>query len=190
MNKTFLWGLDISLKCTGITIYCIEEKEIVYIGSFNTKKIYATKQYKGLEKNAIKLKKIADWAKPLLLEYPPEEIAIERMFSRFPAETQAIAKATGVLQCLLWTKPQYLYPPKSVKLAIVHGDATKEDLANCILTSNEYSHLQFDNEDESDSCAVLITHLIEKELIVWNKPVWADIKKLRKPKEQKKSKKK
>lgn len=185
----YLYGLDISLKNTGITIYDLEKKEFIYIGSFNTEKIYATKEYKGLEVNAVKLKKIVDWLKPIILKYPPNIIAIERMFSRYPTETQVIAKATGVVQCMLWNKPQYFYPPKTVKLAMVHGDATKEDVANCIKA--KYNDVSFSNEDESDSFAVALTFLIDTELITWEKPKWSDIKKLRKPlKEQVKKLKK
>ena len=186
MDKLYLFGLDISLKNTGVAIYDLTEKRFVYIDSFNTEKIYATKNYKGLHLNAIKLNKLSKWFEGILEEYPPALVSIERMFSRFPLETQAIAKATGVIQETIWDKPQSLYPPKSVKLAIVHGSATKEDVANSILTSTTYNYLKFKNEDESDAVAVALTYLIDKELVEWKKPKWSEIKKLREPKEEKK----
>lgn len=181
-GKRFLYGLDISLKNTGVTIYDFDTKEFVFTSSFSTEKIYATKENKGLHLNAVKLMKIANWMEGIIEEYPPTIVSIERMFSRFPAETQAIAKAIGVIQHLLWDKPQYLYPPKSVKLAMVHGDATKEDVANAIKT--KYNYITFDNDDESDSFAVALTFLIDKEFIEWKKPVWAEIKKQRVPKKK------
>jgi Holliday junction resolvasome RuvABC endonuclease subunit len=180
----FLWALDISLKNTGLTIYNLETKDFVYIGSFNTEKIRATKEYKGLYINGVKLKKIVDWIKPLLKLYPPTQIAIERGFSRWNAETQTIFRAHGVINCLLWNIPQEYYPPKEVKAVIVHGDATKEDVANAINT--KYNDIIFQNEDESDSFAIAITYLVENGLIEWEKPNWAEIKKMRKPKPTKK----
>ena len=182
----FLYGLDISLKNTGVTIYDFDTKEFVFIGSFSTEKIYATKENKGLHLNAVKLKKISDWMEGIIEKYPPTIVSIERMFSRFPLETQAIAKATGVIQHLLWDKPQYLYPPKTVKLAMVHGSATKEDVANAVKT--KYNDITFANEDESDSFAVALTFLIDKEFMEWDKPDWALLKKMRVKKEKKKSK--
>lgn len=186
-KKRFLYGLDISLKNTGVTIYDLDTKEFVFIDSFSTEKIYATKENKGLHLNAVKMKKLTDWMWDIIQKYPPYIVSIERMYSRFPTETQVIAKATGCIQCLLWDRPQYLYPPKSVKATIIHGDATKEDVANAIKA--KYNDIIFKNEDESDSFAVAMTFLIDKGLIEWEKPSWKDIKKLRKPVEKKTKKK-
>jgi Holliday junction resolvasome RuvABC endonuclease subunit len=183
MSKRFLYALDISLKNTGITIYDLDEKKFVFIDSFSTEKIYATKENKGLHLNAVKLKRITEWLWGIIQEYPPYIISIERMFSRFPTETQAIAKATGVIQCLLWDKPQYLYAPKEVKAKLIHGSATKEDVENAIKTKYDF---EFKNDDESDSFAVALTFLIDKDLIEWDKPSWTEIKKLRKKVDKKK----
>lgn len=183
MESKYLWGLDISLKQTGIAVYDLVKKKFVFIGSFNTEKIYATKEYKGLHLNAIKLKKIVDWIKGIYKEYPPYIVAIERMFSRFPTETQVIAKATGVIQCLLWNKPQELYPPKTVKLAIWHGDATKEEVQAEIL--KRYPDLAMENEDESDAVAVALCHLIKLGLIEWEKSELPQKKKKKSTKKKK-----
>jgi Holliday junction resolvasome RuvABC endonuclease subunit len=166
-KKYYLYGLDISLKCTGVSIYDIEEKRFVYIGSFNTEKIRATKEYRGLHLNALKLKKLADWFKEIIKEYPPYIVAIERMFSRFPTETQVIAKATGVMQCMLWNKPQFLYPPKTVKKEIINGNASKALVKSEIL--KRYPELEMKNEDESDAVAVALCHLIQTGMIEWEK---------------------
>lgn len=179
----YVWALDISLKCTGLTVYDAMNKKFVYIGSFNTEKIYATKDNKGLELNAVKLKKLTDWVKDLIKLYPPSDVSIERMFSKRPNETQVIAKATGVVQCMLWNKTQTFYPPKRVKATILHGNATKEDVANAILSV--YPHLKFANEDESDSCGVMITHLVYCGLLNWVKPDRTYIESLRVPEEPK-----
>lgn len=181
-KKYYLYGLDISLKNTGIAIYDLESKEFVYIGSFNTEKIYATKENKGLELNSVKLKKITEWLREIIKEYPPYIVSIERMFSRFPAETQVIAKATGVVQCMLWNKPQFLYPPKSVKAEIIKGDATKDLVQKEIL--KRYPHLEFNSDDESDAVAVALCHLIKVGFIEWDKPPAKEKKKTTKRKKK------
>lgn len=177
MGNRYLYGLDISLKNTGITIYDLDSKEFVFIDSFSTQKIYATKENKGLHLNAIKLKKISDWIEGIIEEYPPYIVAIERMFSRFQNETQTIAKATGVIQKALWNVPQYLYAPKSVKAAIIHGNASKEMVSIAIKT--KYNDITFKNDDESDSFAVALCFLVDKGLIEWEKPKLSEIKKIK-----------
>jgi len=181
MTKRYLYGLDISMKNTGLAIYDLDEHKFVYIGSFSTEKIYATRQYKGLDKNSLKLKKITEWFKEIYKQYPPACAGIERMFSRFNMETQTIAKATGVIQCMIWNKPQELYPPKEVKAHIWHGDASKDDLAKVIMEA--YPYIEFANEDESDATAVAITYLIKNGLIDWVKPP-LPVKKKRKTKKK------
>ena len=182
-SPAYLWGCDISLKSTGISIYDLRSKRFVYIGSFNTEKIYATKENKGLYLNGVKLRKVAEWIEALIEKYPPYYVAHERGFSRYNNETQNIFRCHGVVNYLLSQFPQDYYPPKKVKGAIVHGSASKEDVANAIM---QVYDVEFENEDESDSCAVVLTCLIEKGVIEWHKPSWASIKKLRKPVEDKK----
>ena len=182
-NKRYLYGLDISLKCTGVSVYDLDLKEFVFVGSFNTEKIYATKENKGLNLQAVKLNKLQAWMREIIVEYPPIAVSIERMFSRFKNETQAIAKATGVVQVLFWDKPQVMFPPKSVKLAIIRGNASKELVKEEIL--KRYPDLIMENEDESDAVAVAITFLIDASLIEWKKPVVATKKKATKKKETK-----
>lgn len=181
-KKYYLWGLDISLKNTGLAIYDLETKEFVLITSFNTEKIKATKEYKGLDLNSLKLKKITEWLREIIKEYPPYIVSIERMFSRFPAETQVIAKATGVIQCMLWNKPQFLYPPKSVKAEIIKGDASKEVIQNEIL--KRYPNLEFNSDDESDAVAVALCHLIKVGFIEWEKPTVVEKKKTKRKKKE------
>ncbi len=163
----YLYGLDISLKNTGVAVYDLEEERFVFIGSFSTEKIRATKEYKGLHLNAVKLKQLADWFKAIIKNYPPSDVAIERMFSRFPTETQVIAKATGVIQTMIWNVPQTLYPPKTVKAAIIKGDASKKLVQQEIL--KRYPTLIFSDDDESDAVAVALTHLIKEKKIDWEK---------------------
>lgn len=173
----YLWGLDLSLKNTGVTIYDTEERKF-YIYSIDTEFIKSRKANKHLYLNAIKLKHIWDEIKELKEKFPPQVVVIERGFSRFNTATQVVYRVHGIINLMFHDIPQIYYPPKSVKEAIVHGSATKEDLQ--IAINAKYNDISFANEDESDSFAVLLTYLIKEEIIEWDKPKWSDIKKLRK----------
>lgn len=166
-KKYYIWGLDISMSCTGLTIYDLEANKFVEVTSFSTEKIRMVKALRGRHLNAVKLKAIHDWCMEMREKYPPYDVAIERMFSRFNASTQTIAKATGVIQLAINDLPQELYPPKKVKEHILHGDATKAQVAKEI--HKRYPDIEFANEDESDSFAVLLTHLIARGILKWEK---------------------
>lgn len=164
--SNFIYGLDLSLSCTGITIYDLDKKEFVYIGSFNTEKI---KKKKDLYHNAIKLKQIYDWLEELKVKYPPSIVVIERGLSRFNTATQVIYRVHGITNLLFWNLPQIYYPPKTVKEAIYKGTATKAEVQRVI--KNNYIDIEFANEDESDSFAVVLTYLIKHDLVEFEKPI-------------------
>src|SRR5690606_34706114 len=113
---------DLSLACTGITIYDTEKREF-YISSIDTEFIKARKANKHLYLNGIKLKHIWDEIRKLKEEYPPQAIIIERGFSRFNTATQVIYRVHGIINLLFHDVPQIYYPPKSVKEVLVHGSA-------------------------------------------------------------------
>lgn len=189
-RKYYLYGLDISLKNTGVAIFDLEDKEFVYIGSFSTERIHNTKEYKNLDKNSLKLAKLSEWFENLIKEYPPYFASIEQMIKKNHKdygvnidELKGIAKATGVIQRSLWDVPQAFHYPSSVKLAIIRGDASKELVRSEIL--RRYPDMVFDNLDESDAVAVALTHLIEIGIVNWIKPDTPP--KAKKPKKPKKT---
>lgn len=185
-KKFYLYGLDISLKSTGVAIFDLESKEFVYIGSFSTENIKNTKENKGKELTALKLHKLGEWFDNLIKEYPPyyasieQMVKVERKFGVNINEIKGIAKATGVIQERIWNIPQSFHYPSSVKMAIIKGDATKEIVQREIL--KRYPHLEFNNLDESDACAVALTQLIEVEIIQWEKTIVAQKEKTTKRK--------
>jgi Holliday junction resolvasome RuvABC endonuclease subunit len=170
MSK-YLWGLDLSLTCTGLTIYDLDKKEFIYIGSFDTEKIRLKKAEKDndIYLNAKKLKQKYDWLMELKEQYPPSIVAIERGFSRYNASTQTIYRVHGMVNLMFHDLPQIYYPPKSVKEAIYKGDATKAQVQKII--KNNFIDVEFANEDESDSFAVALTYLIKHDLIKFEKPI-------------------
>lgn len=168
MSK-YLWGFDLSLKNTGLTIYDLDNRKFVYVGSFSTEKIYATKKNKGLYLNAVKLNCIGNWILGIKKLFPPYIIAIERGFSRFNNETQVIFRCHGLINFLFWDIPQEYYAVKTVKATIYKGDATKAQVQRVI--KNNFVDVEFANEDESDSFAVALTYLIKNDLIEFEKPI-------------------
>lgn len=169
--SNYLYGLDLSLTCTGVTIYNLDKKEFVYIGSFNTEKIRQKKAEKdaGLYLNAKKLKHLHEWLEELKEQYPPSIVVIERGLSRFNTATQVIYRVHGMINLMFHDLPQIYYPPKTVKEAIYKGDATKAQVQKII--KNNFVDVEFANEDESDSFAVVLTYLIKHNLIEFEKPI-------------------
>lgn len=163
-----VWGLDLSLANTGVTIYDTEKQEFIYIGSIDTDFIKSRKSNKHLYLNGIKLKHLWDEIGKLREQYPPEVVVIERGFSRFNTATQVIYRVHGIVNLLFHDISQIYYPPKTVKEAILKGDATKAQLQKAI--NAKYNDIIFANEDESDSFAVCLTYLIKEGLLDWEKP--------------------
>jgi Holliday junction resolvasome RuvABC endonuclease subunit len=146
------------MDCSGLVIFDIETFEPVLITSIptNSRKSHGERLYM-----------IAKRIKEITKEYPPSVIAIERGFSRFNTSTQVIYRVHGIVNCMFWDLPQWYYPPKTVKEAILNGSATKKAIQNRIL--QEYPDIQFANEDESDAFAVGLTALIREYGMPWNK---------------------
>lgn len=188
----YLYGLDISMKNTGVAIYDLEKKEFVFIGSFNTENIKNTKEFKGKDLTAFKLHKVSEWLSGLIKEYPPYFASIEQMVKVDRKingknigvninEVKGIAKVTGVIQELLWEIPQAFYYPSEAKAIIVRGNASKEVVQNEIL--RHYPDLKFNNFDESDATALALTQLINVGIIEWDKSQsTSKVKKTRKKK--------
>lgn len=161
----YIYGLDLSLANTGVTIYDLKSNEFVYIGSINTDKI---KKKKNLYHNALKLKYIYDALSELKEKYPPKAVAIERGFSRYNNSTQVTFRVHGIANYIFYDVNQVYYPPKKVKEAIINGNATKKQVQKII--KEKYPQINFANEDESDSFAVLLTYLIKENLVTYEKP--------------------
>ncbi|MBD8836291.1 crossover junction endodeoxyribonuclease RuvC [Paenibacillus sp. CFBP 13594] len=163
MSKIYLYGFDLSMECTGVTIFDLDSLNPVLVTSISTS------HFKKSATHGQKLKYIEDEIINILEEYPPYIITIERGFSKFNLSTQVIYRVHGVVNKLFHQVDQIYYPPKTVKEAICRGDATKKYVQDTI--HKQYSNIEFKNEDESDSFAVALTYLIKTEKIEWIKPL-------------------
>ena len=151
----YIFGLDLSMKCTGIAIFDEEGNPVM-----NCSIMTNDKQTHGK-----RLKVIADRMKELIELYPPKIISIERGFSRFNVATAVIYRVHGVVNYILNEFIQVYYPPKEVKKFILKGTATKKQVQETIL--KKYPNIKFANEDESDAFAVGLTYFIKNNKIKW-----------------------
>lgn len=185
----YLWGIDLSLTCTGIAIYDLDNNKWAYIGHYRTDKV---KQRAGTYLDGAKLRLITDHIYELLIKYPPMIIGIERPFihARNHRATEMIYLAHGAILTLLSNYPIEYIAVTSAKALILHGRATKAEVSEAILTV--YPELTFSDEviktskgvkqtageDESDATSIAITLLSRLDIVQWRKPLKsiADIK--------------
>lgn len=158
---THLYAFDLSMECTGLTIFDLESVLPVLVTSISTS------HFKKNATHGQKLKYIEEEIVKIGKRYTPSIVAIERGFSRFNTSTQVSYRVHGVVNKLFYNYEQIYYPPKTVKEAICRGDATKKYIQETI--NKVYPDIEFKNEDESDSFAVALTYLIKNNLIKWDK---------------------
>lgn len=154
----YIYGLDLAMGNTGVTIFDSNTYEPVHITSITTndKHTHGKRLY-TIAQELIRLKD----------KYPPSIIVIERGFGRFNTSTQVIYRVHGLINYLFHDIEQIYYPPKKIKEVIIKGDASKKVVRQII--ESKYTNINFNNEDESDSFAIALTYLIEKKLIKWVK---------------------
>jgi len=161
------------MESTGFCIFN-EDMNPVLIDSIPTKKS---------QSHGKRLKVIAIKMAELKTNYPTKTIVIERGFSRFNMATQVIYRVHGVTNLIFHDCEQIYYPPKTVKEAILGGNATKKQVQEEI--KKRYPDLVFKNDDESDSVAVGITYFIKTGKLEWVKDVVIKEKKVRVKKDSK-----
>lgn len=146
----YIYGLDLSMSDTGVTIF--DGDKPVFIGSIatNPKKTHGER-----------LKEIYDFLSFLKDKYTPNVVCIERGFNRFNKSSEAVWKTHGIVNLLFYDKEIVYYSPTTVKATLVDGKASKEELENKILEL--YPDVKFRNNDESDSFAIVLTHLYKEK---------------------------
>lgn len=145
---------------SGVTIFSLQNKTI-------SPELITSIETKEKDPHRLKLKAIADEFLWLKEKYPPSLIVIERGFGKFHNSTQAIFKVHGVVNYLFNEIDQIYYPPKTIKLTIINGNASKELIRKIIKVA--YPEVHFNNNDESDSFAVGLTYFIKNNFIEWDK---------------------
>lgn len=153
--ETYIYAFDLSLNCTGVSIFTNDGKCIFYT-SIDTKK---------QDTHPEKLHYIGDIILDLREKYKPEKIIVERSFTRFNASTQAIFKVVGLISYLFWDVEQIFIPSTTIK-KIVSGSglAKKEEIRDIIL--KKYSGMKFKTLDESDSFAIGLAYFYREGILI------------------------
>lgn len=161
----YLWAFDASLSKTGLTIFNIKTKEPVHVESFPTNSAHEIgKRLFHIGKRLVELKDL----------FKPSELVLEDIFIEFsytkrktPNAPLALAKVHGMILYLFHDVSHTYYAPMTIKATIVHGSASKKIVRARI--EEEYPNIKFKNEDESDSFAIALTHLIKTKRLKWDK---------------------
>ena len=148
----YIYSIDSSLANTGICIFESETGKPKQVFSIQTNAKY---------NHANRLKIIADFFLKLREKYPTNIVVFEQGFSRYSISTQALFKVIGVISYVFWDCEQLFYAPSTVKKAVTgNGRADKKDVQKEI--KKRWPYLNFENDDQSDACAVGICYLLDK----------------------------
>ena len=189
MKKRVIISLDISLSRTGMNIYKVgDEKTYVqdnalFIGSYDTTKIKVDESKYNV--HGVKMHRIAQWIGKHVKEYIYNdeydvEVVAEDTIPYGGKSLITVSKVVGVVEVLFRGYKVNKYRPTSVKKQIVHGKATKEDMMNSLISV--YPEVVFTNDDEADSIALLITHMVQNGEWTYEAPAWDDVREMRKSK--------
>jgi Holliday junction resolvasome RuvABC endonuclease subunit len=151
----YIWGMDLSLSCTGISIFEENGNPI--------KTLSIPTSIKNGE-HGRRLKIIADILLELRKQYPPNLIVLESGFSRHAVSTQVLFKLRGLVDYLFYDIKEVVYAPSSIKKIITgNGRSDKSLVQQCIL--KKFPNMIFENEDESDATGAILCWFIENNLI-------------------------
>lgn len=150
----YVYGLDISLSHTGVTVFDLQGNPVKTMSIPTTSKM----EHKD------RLKTIADVLLKLREQYETHLIVFESGFSRHAASTQAIFKTLGMIQYLFNDCEQFCFAPSSIKKIITkNGRAEKEEVQRHVL--ERFPHMVFEDQDQSDSCAAGMAYFITNNII-------------------------
>ena len=148
----FLYAFDLSMSNTGVAIFSLQG-ELIHATSIATD---------AKDTHGLRLAYIAGKLQNLMMKYPPEIVVLERAFQRFNTSTAVLYRVHGVVNYLFALYPQIYYAPKHIKACLVGGNATKKMVREKV---EQMFNVEFENEDESDACAVGATYFINNELL-------------------------
>ena len=152
-QETYVWALDLSLKCTGIAIFT-NDGECVETLSIETNPENTTQKRLGkIGNDIIELKK----------KYSPIKAILEQGFSRFNTSTQQLFRVHGVINYLLMEVEQVYYPATKVKSIVGGKGNLKKDALRDIIRQR-YNTVEFHNLDESDAFAIGMTYFLENKI--------------------------
>lgn len=164
----YIIGIDLSLTDSGVSVYSLSKKEIVFTDNCNTDQVRNLKKYRGYNRNSIKLNIIREFFEDIKKRFPPRIVIFERGFAKFRREVAVLNQVNGVAFSVFWNYSQVLYAPTTVKKEIVHGKAEKEVVRDVLLLNIPELRKNedfYNNDNISDAVAVLYTYLLKEKII-------------------------
>lgn len=154
----YLFALDLSLECTGISIFELKTAKPVYVGVIHRK---------SSETHGKSLRRIAKEFVNLRKQFPPSLIIIERAFNQFNKSTEALYKVHGIANYIFFDIEQKLIVASHWKKIILAGNATKEMCQRKVLM--HYPDMTFTSKsyDDSDSFCLGLSYFIENGIVKW-----------------------
>ena len=150
----YIYAVDSSLANTGVCIFNQSGKPEHFFNIPTNAK----------HNHAQRLKIIADFLLESREKYPANMVVFEQGFSRYSISTQALFKVIGVISYIFSDCEQLFYAPSSVKKAVTgNGRSDKTDVQREIV--KRWPNLKFDNDDQSDACAVGLCFFMDKGII-------------------------
>lgn len=162
MSETIKYlGLDLSLSSAGYAVIEVEDR---------TPRLVVASRIKtdAKKRHGQRLYTIATGLRDTLREYGEfKKIIRERGFSRFVATTQALFKVVGISDFIYRDYDIAEIPPTTIKKVIGGGGkASKQAVEDGVrIYLNLDIKYSFESDDASDACAVVLTYLIEEDLI-------------------------
>lgn len=157
-------AMDLSLNGPGFAVLAVEpttNKPIL----LDVRSLVLTRHKLRSEK----LNETYELIKTLISTYAPDHIVREKGFSKFPATTQALFSVVGVselatLHAGVSVKPLEYTPANVKKVVTGKGKASKADVQLAVESQLQLKQGFLMNDDESDACAVGLTHLYKLKL--------------------------
>lgn len=144
--------LDLSMSRTGYSVFS-NDGEFVKTGHIETNK---------KESTPLRLHFIAKELKKLKKQYNPDLILIERGFYRFAGSTEQVFRVHGITNLIFYDIEQEEIHATSVRKTVSgKGNMKKEEFD--VYISEKYPHVEFCNNDETDSFALGIAYFIRRK---------------------------
>lgn len=185
----YIWGLDLSLECTGLSIFDFHEDKFIAIDHCYTGKIKPLTD--GLDLLSLKLFNISLFLRKYLKKYPPSMVGIERLFihPKHMKSAEVNYRVHGVTNIMLYDVPQIYYPPTTLKATILKGNVPKSYVKHSLLSEFKELGEMFDHtnygtkrkpkwsdEDEADAVSACVTLMDKHKLRTWEKRSIKEIK--------------
>lgn len=160
MNSIRILGIDPGFDRLGVCILDKDRNKETLV--FST--CITTSKKESFEK---RLSVIGEKLKEILVEYKPQELAIETLFFTNNQKTViTVAEVRGICIYLSYIHGASLheYSPPQIKLAIAgHGKASKEDIAIMVPKILKQPLLINTLDDEIDAIAIALTHSANRQ---------------------------